>query len=292
MWRKVESEQWTSSDGGLRIEQFVGEWQETGEVGRWALLSDARTGAIQLDLSAVHDSRVELAADGTVLVRLDQGRNAALLRIDPAARSFRNLGRDDAAAQPLGELSEAVAAELEAMRVAPGRERSFSPDGAIRVDFTIETGLMSRETRSPRVVETATGRILLDLPPDWDAHILWEEGGAFLMHLRRCSKQGYLTVSVDPRAGVYRIAQDDDRPYAIEGMQAGLERAFDRAGMATAPTCMVTAVRARLRRNRALALGGIGLLATLAFVAWFTKPASGHGVAAPNMFRSSLLAGR
>jgi hypothetical protein len=228
MWHKTESESWTSPDGGLRIEQFIGEWEETREVGRWAVLSDARTGFILLDLSGIHDSRVELAADGAVLVWLDLVRSAGLFRIDPASRSFRNLGLDDRPGRPLEELSDAVLAELQALRQAGYRERAFSPDGSIRVDFSIETWRMSHETRSPRIVETATGKLLLDLPSDWDANILWQGASAFLIHLRRYTKPGYLTVTVDPQAGLFRIAQEGDLPHPIAGMQATLEAAFDR----------------------------------------------------------------
>jgi hypothetical protein len=281
MWHKTESESWTSPDGGLRIEQFIGEWEETREVGRWAVLSDARTGFILLDLSGIHDSRVELAADGAVLVWLDLVRSAGLFRIDPASRSFRNLGLDDRPGRPLEELSDAVLAELQALRQAGYRERAFSPDGSIRVDFSIETWRMSHETRSPRIVETATGKLLLDLPSDWDANILWQGASAFLIHLRRYTKPGYLTVTVDPQAGLFRIAQEGDLPHPIAGMQATLEAAFDRFGMAAAEAAP-TAAPERRRRRLALALGGgMGLLAALGLVAWLVQPDDRQGLLEP-----------
>jgi hypothetical protein len=281
MWHKTESESWTSPDGGLRIEQFIGEWEETREVGRWAVLSDARTGFILLDLSGIHDSRVELAADGAVLVWLDLVRSAGLFRIDPASRSFRNLGLDDRTGRPLEELSDAVLAELQALRQAGYRERAFSPDGSIRVDFSIETWRMSHETRSPRIVETATGRLLLDLPSDWDANILWQGASAFLMHLRRYTKPGYLTVTVDPQAGMFRIAQEGDLPHPIVGMQATLEAAFDRFGMAAAEAAPAAAPERRRRRLAFAIGGGMGLLAALGLVAWLVQPDDRQGLLEP-----------
>lgn len=292
MWHKIESGHWTSPDGRLRVEHFIGEWEATTEVGRWAVLTDARTGAVLLDLSAIHDSRVEPAADGGVLVWIDQGRSTALFRIDPAQASFRNLARDEEDARPLEELDGAVKAELRAMRQAIYAERAFSADGSIRVDFTIETWRMSHETRSPRVVETATGKVLLDLAADWDAHILWQEAGSFLMHLRRYTKQGYLTVAVDPPSGLYRIAQEGDLPRPIADMQGELERAFDRCGMAAEEAVPLDPPQ-RQWRNLAFAIGGgIGLLAAISLVAWLASPRDGHGTAEPLAARPSLFAER
>jgi hypothetical protein len=110
---------------------------------------------------------------------------------------------------------------------------------------------------------------------------LWQGASAFLMHLRRYTKPGYLTVTVDPQAGLFRIAQEGDLPHPIAGMQATLEAAFDRFGMAAAEAAP-TAAPERRRRRLALALGGgMGLLAALGLVAWLVQPDDRQGLLEP-----------
>jgi hypothetical protein len=89
---------------------------------------------------------------------------------------------------------------------------TISPDGSIRVQWSVNTGLMSHEIWSPAVYDAATGELLFDLQDgDIDASFKWHEDGAFTMHLRRYSG-GQLEVWVDPRRRHFRIGNGAVEP--------------------------------------------------------------------------------
>jgi hypothetical protein len=96
--------------------------------------------------------------------------------------------------------------------------QSVSPDGAIRVEFAVETGLMSHEIFSPRVVCVAGGEVLVDLwGTQWDAAAKFERPGTVRLSLRRYpgEKPGF-AVTIDARARTFRFedAPAEEHPLA------------------------------------------------------------------------------
>ncbi len=83
---------------------------------------------------------------------------------------------------------------------------TISPDGAIRVEWMVNTGRMSHEIWSPKVIAIAGGKTLFDLrDPDLDVSFEWLENGTFRMHFRWYSRGGNLTVFVDVPRRIFRI---------------------------------------------------------------------------------------
>ncbi|HEV2800641.1 MAG TPA: hypothetical protein VGW12_09095 [Pyrinomonadaceae bacterium] len=63
--------------------------------------------------------------------------------------------------------------------------QSVSPDGTLRVEFDVQTGRMSHEIYSPRVVSVANGEVLVDLwGTYWDASAQFKEPGTVDLQLR------------------------------------------------------------------------------------------------------------
>jgi hypothetical protein len=89
---------------------------------------------------------------------------------------------------------------------------TISPDGSIRVEWSINTGRMSHEIWSPAVYDAASNELLFDLQDgDIDASFNWLEDGAFNMQLRRYSG-GQMQVWVDPRNHLFRIGNSNPEP--------------------------------------------------------------------------------
>lgn len=80
-----------------------------------------------------------------------------------------------------------------------------SPDGSVRIEWEIHDGRMSHVIRSARARWVATGEVLFEFGWDWDGEVHWLEGCAFLIHLRRYTMGGGLTVWIDPGRRSFRI---------------------------------------------------------------------------------------
>lgn len=86
--------------------------------------------------------------------------------------------------------------------------REVSPDGRIIVLYAVTPMRMSHEVWSPRVVDAATGQVLMD----WWHESLWEgtvvrwDGSRFLMNFR-CYPgwKGSATVDIDPHARTFTL---------------------------------------------------------------------------------------
>ena len=86
-----------------------------------------------------------------------------------------------------------------------------SPDGAIRVEWLVNTGRMSHEIWSPKVTAVASGKTLFDLrDPDLDVSFDWLENGTFRMQFRWYSRGGNMTVFVDVPRQTFRIGDGPD----------------------------------------------------------------------------------
>lgn len=95
---------------------------------------------------------------------------------------------------------------------------SVSPDGTLRVEFDVQTGRMSHEIYSPRVVSVADGEVLLNLwGTCWDASAQFTEPGTVDLYLRYYDdgKPGF-GVRVDARARTFSFddARGEQHPLA------------------------------------------------------------------------------
>jgi hypothetical protein len=163
----------TSADGALRYEhdlgpQGQGRYDSTAPVAR---LHDQQTQALLFDGAAWRSSRIVPQADGSLLLSLEHAERQTIFQIDPAARAFRDLAAPEAL-RPLADLAGAAAAARAACDDPANTYlgRRVAPDGSLLVELqSVEWG-NSHWVRSPRVIDIATGRVLLDLwGTDWDA---------------------------------------------------------------------------------------------------------------------------
>lgn len=89
----------------------------------------------------------------------------------------------------------------------PREINQTSPDGSIRVDIDPNEWGHGQWVYSPRVVETATGRILCDLHgTDWQADLAFPRDRHVWLGLRRYRTPGFLFAEFDLAADRYRIA--------------------------------------------------------------------------------------
>jgi hypothetical protein len=104
--------------------------------------------------------------------------------------------------------------------------QSTSPDGTLRVEFDVETGRMSHEINSPRVVSVPEGEVLADLwGTQWDASAQFEEPGTVRLSLR-CypgEKPGF-ALTIDARARTFRFADAPDEQHPLTSFKKLIER--------------------------------------------------------------------
>ncbi len=233
--------QGASADGTLRYEHRLGEFANGryDSVSSWAVLIDAATDRVLVDCAGWASSRISTKADGCLFLHLQQNQFETLFRIDPATRRFRDqgLGGEE---RPLAELPAAVedAWQATARHDAPPHYRRISPDGTIRVDLASEEWSNSHWVNAPKVIEIASGRVLLDLwGTDWDASVSFPRDGAATLACRRYHLGGSLSVTIDLVRGCYGIVLDPQAGGALaeaplDGLAQGLEAASHRAAAA------------------------------------------------------------
>ena len=113
-------------------------------------------------------------------------------------------------------------------------DTQMSPDGRIRVEWQVTEWRMSHSSRAPRLTETGTDRLLLDLwGDDWDASLTWLDAGVVQLDLRRYTQEGHCTVLIDAHAGQWRIGNASAPPQPLETVKHGLEQVFAAANRAT-----------------------------------------------------------
>ncbi|MDB5412300.1 MAG: hypothetical protein JWR10_635 [Rubritepida sp.] len=214
-----------SADGSLRYEHRLGDSSADTLTG-WVVLIDVATGQVLADCAAWPSSRITGNADGSLFLLLGLNGFETLFRIDPAARTFRDQGMAGPD-QPLSQLSAAV----EQARRAPGPlelpYRRISPDGTIRVDLAAVEWRNSQWVHTPRVIEIASGRVVLDLwNTDWDATVEFPGSRRVRLDLRRFHEGGSVSAELDLARGTYRIVSDPAGPEApLAGIAQGLENA-------------------------------------------------------------------
>jgi len=201
-----------SADGSLRFEQRDGEIVNgrPDAVATWAVLIDAETGRVLVDCAAWPASRITANADGSLFLRLRGNDGETLLRIDPVARSFRDEG-GNGADRPLAELADMVERLRLARADRPDQPhyRHISPDGTIRVEIVAVEWSNSHWVNTPRVIEIASGRVVLDLwGTDWDASISWPGDCRVAIDFRRYHFSGDLAIELDLANDRYAIVRE------------------------------------------------------------------------------------
>lgn len=104
---------------------------------------------------------------------------------------------------------------------------STSPDGTVRVDFTLEE-MRFEEWERPTISLTNTGQIVLDAPREWHGKVRWHgTGGRFDLEVFRIGRRGHVTVEVHALEGVWRLVSAPAwRP--LEEIQSGIEEELGR----------------------------------------------------------------
>ncbi len=182
-------------------------------------------------------SEVIPEAEGSLLYALRYNGNDALFRLHPRTDSFDTVGENRPAAS-LGRLAEAVAAALgkSVDRAKAGLDVRLAPDGAIRVELASVEWSNSHWVDSPRVLDVATGRILLDLwNTDWDAAVSFPGAGQVDLGLRRYNGVGRFQVGIDLTTGRFTLSEGPTTPSTIGPigeLPPALEAASRRAGEA------------------------------------------------------------
>ena len=218
----------TSADGTLLVETYEGVWAGEfswleGRRGQWFRLVDRASGAVLLDSSAIFEVRWVWPDDGNLLLRvtweLNDVHREDMYRIDPAARTYRNLSnaRPD---RPLTGLWAEVHAELDRARRndidrdgerwASGIKwisRWFSPHGSVRFDL-VEWEIVHSWGFIPRVYLTEGNEKVLDLG-DWGDRATFTFEGENLLRID-LRNPGNVSLIVHPRDRVGRVAGDSD----------------------------------------------------------------------------------
>ncbi|HEX8458499.1 MAG TPA: hypothetical protein VF656_14460 [Pyrinomonadaceae bacterium] len=104
--------------------------------------------------------------------------------------------------------------------------QSVSPDGMLRVEFDVQTGRMSHEIYSPRVVSVTDGEVLVDLwGTYWDASAQFKEPGTVDLYLRYypADKPGF-GVRIDARAGTFAFADALGEHHPLAGFEKLIKR--------------------------------------------------------------------
>ncbi len=101
----------------------------------------------------------------------------------------------------------------------------------ITVDLNTAQGAKDHPVDRPRVVDTATGTVLLDLWDtwDWDARVVSNDGGTVTLALRRYPGTTSAVLTIDADARTYRLGAVRGRlhvlPLRSRLRAAGLSRA-------------------------------------------------------------------
>jgi hypothetical protein len=198
-----------SADGSLRWEERIGPLVggRYDPASPWFVLIDATTGAVLVDGESWISSITQ--ADGIIFVHVAQNGFETLFRIEPVLRRFRNAG-ERGPDRPLPELPAAVEeARAITMHRAPPFYRRVAPDGTARVDLDTVEWSNSHWVNSPRVIDLADGRVVLDLwGSDWDAAVSFPGERRVRLGFRRYHQGASLAAEIDLSRDTYRIVSE------------------------------------------------------------------------------------
>lgn len=96
----------------------------------------------------------------------------------------------------------------------------------IGVDLNTAQGPKDQPVDRPRVVDTQTRRVLLDLWDtwDWDARVVSNDGAVVTLAMRRYPGTASAVLTIDADAGTYRLAAVRGR-WRIRPLRARLRKA-------------------------------------------------------------------
>jgi hypothetical protein len=205
----------TSADGSLRFDNRYAD--DVG--GRPSLLPtawiwDAVTGETLAEGTAWTSSQVTPQPDGTLLLALRHYNRDALFRLDPTTHTFRTLGER----RPEESLSQLAAAIERAHQASIDKANAYmglrlAPDESLRVELAAAEWSNSHWVHSPRVIEVATGRVLLDLwGTDWDAEPSFPRERCVSLQLRRYRSRIGLCAVLDLARDNFTIDEQDPQP--------------------------------------------------------------------------------
>lgn len=104
--------------------------------------------------------------------------------------------------------------------------QSTSPDGTLKVEFDVQTGRMSHEICSPRVVSLPDGEVLVNLwGTQWDASAQLDEPGMVGLSLRYYpgEKPGF-AVTIDARARTFHFADAPGEQHPLGSFEKLIKR--------------------------------------------------------------------
>ncbi len=146
-------------------------------------------------------------------------------------------------------------------------DRLIAPDGLIEVALDWVEWSNTHWVGSPRVMEIATGRVLLDLwGTDWDADVSFPRERAVRLGFRRYHVGGSLDAEIDLGQSRYTIEErpGENSHGPLADMPSALEAASRRAAAAVPPRLTITPVRASPRSYAVALLILIGALIAIA----------------------------
>lgn len=99
------------------------------------------------------------------------------------------------------------------------------------VDLNTAQGPKDAPVDRPRITDTQSGRVLLDLWDtwDWDAKVLRNDRATVVLAMRRCPGTAHATLEIDAEAGTYRMTHVSGR-WAMRSLRARLKAAGLRRG--------------------------------------------------------------
>ncbi|MEO5625882.1 MAG: hypothetical protein ABIQ70_07740 [Dokdonella sp.] len=198
-----------SADGSLHFRRHGGRQVDGRDDSSesWFVITDIASGQVLVDCKAWASSEVTKRADRCLFLHLRSNGYDALFRLVAQARCFSNLGE----AGPDLPLT-ALAGVVEQARLATCRSertpsyRRIATDGSNRVDLHSVEWSNSHWVNSPRVIEIASGRVVLDLwNTDLDATVSFMEGSIVRLDMTRYRRGGNASLELDLAANTYRL---------------------------------------------------------------------------------------
>lgn len=111
------------------------------------------------------------------------------------------------------------------MDVRPDKSEA-SPDGRLRVDYFVDSGLMSHEIDSPTLVDVSTGECLFALGYPWSATTAFGSGGEVTFELRHYPNGAtVIRVAIDTRRREGRI--DGGEPVPLAALSSAIRKRYE-----------------------------------------------------------------
>ena len=152
----------------------------------------------------------------------------------------------------------------------------LAPDDSLRVELLAVEWSNSHWVNSPRVIEVATGRVLLDLwGTDWDAEPSFPRERCVILALRRYRSRIHLSALLDLASDSFTIHEQHPRPSSVgplETIASALEAASLRASASAAASAVEPGAPRRVGPRQLLVallilIAALATIGALSFVA-------------------------